>query len=404
EREDEVQQAGSEKGDEGDGEQDAGEGEEGVHHDDVDEAVDASAVVSGDGADDQAEQERGGDDARADQHGDARAVEDAGVDVAPEFVGAEPVRGGWALKAVGQADGGGIVAREQRREQRAGDEDRDHHDAGGGERVGAGELEARGHVREGSVVPAGLHYLLTTCPAPGAGPHSAGLRADTGRGQGPTRLSSAATGPKARRSHRHLPAPLLRRSTAAIRRALRISVPRRYSARSRAVRAHWSLSNARVDGGVEHVREKVYGDIREANGQDAALDDIVVAVADGGDGEAAESGPGKDRFRHDGAGEQRAELQSNDGQHGDERVAERVAIDDVALGHALGARGADVVLAEFFEHGCAHHAGEDGGEGTAQRDGRENKAGPTSGAGDGQKAEIDGEEQYKDGTEGEVGK
>ena len=99
----------------------------------------------------------------------------------------------------------------------------------------------------------------------------------------------------------------------------------------------------------------------------------VVAVGDGVDGEAADAGPGEDRFGDDGSGEQRAELQAEDGEDGDHGVAQGVAVDDGALGQAFGAGGADVVLAELFEHGGADHAGEDGGERSAHGDGGEDE-------------------------------
>ena len=92
ERENQIEDAGAAEGDEGNGEKDSGEREERVHQDDVDEAVDASAVVAGDGADDEAEGQRRGDNAASDQHRDACAIDDARENVAAEFVGAEPVR------------------------------------------------------------------------------------------------------------------------------------------------------------------------------------------------------------------------------------------------------------------------------------------------------------------------
>ena len=91
ESQDQVPEAGAEKGDEGDGQQDSGKREKCVHHDDVDEAVEAAAVVSGERADQDAEQQRSGDDRDANDHGDARAVEDAGENVAAQLVGAEKV-------------------------------------------------------------------------------------------------------------------------------------------------------------------------------------------------------------------------------------------------------------------------------------------------------------------------
>ena len=77
------------EGDKGNGDQDARERHEGVHQHDVDEAVDGASVVSGDGADDQADAERGGDDASTHEHGDARAVDHARENVAAELIRTE---------------------------------------------------------------------------------------------------------------------------------------------------------------------------------------------------------------------------------------------------------------------------------------------------------------------------
>ncbi len=133
------------------------------------------------------------------------------------------------------------------------------------------------------------------------------------------------------------------------------------------------------------------------------MDEVVVAVRDGLDREAADAGPGEDGFGDDCAGEERAELQAQDGDDGDHGVAQGVAVDDGALGQAFGAGGADVVLAELFEHGGTDHAGEDGGEGSAHGDGGENKVGEGAGAGNGEPSQLDGEEQDQNGAESEVG-
>ena len=129
EGQDEVPQAGAEKGDEGDGQQDTGEREKRVHHDDVDEAVDPSAVVSGERADEGAEQERSGDHRAADDHGVAGSVEDAGEQVAAQFVGAAEVVQAGRLEADGEVDEGGIARGEERAEDGAEDKDEDERDA-----------------------------------------------------------------------------------------------------------------------------------------------------------------------------------------------------------------------------------------------------------------------------------
>src|SRR5260370_41729671 len=88
----EIKDSRAAESDEGDGKQNPGKREECIHHDDVDEAVDASAVVAGNGADYEAERERREHDATSHEHRDTSAVDDARENVASEFVGAEPVR------------------------------------------------------------------------------------------------------------------------------------------------------------------------------------------------------------------------------------------------------------------------------------------------------------------------
>ncbi len=91
------------------------------------------------------------------------------------------------------------------------------------------------------------------------------------------------------------------------------------------------MANPRIQRGVDKVGEKVDGDIGKPDAEQASLHQRVVAIIDGADGEASDSGPRKNSFRYDGAGQQRAELQSDHRDHRDQRVAQRVAIDDGAL-------------------------------------------------------------------------
>src|SRR5205807_5683852 len=109
EGENEIENARAAEGDEGDGEKNSGEREECIHHHDIDEAVDGSAVVTGDGADDKAEDKRGEHHRTANQHRDARAVDDTREDVATEFVGAKPMIVRGKAKANWQVNRGGGV-------------------------------------------------------------------------------------------------------------------------------------------------------------------------------------------------------------------------------------------------------------------------------------------------------
>ena len=64
--------------------------------------------------------------------------------------------------------------------------------------------------------------------------------------------------------------------------------------------------------------------------QHHALDHRVVAGEDGVDGELAEAGQHEDLLGDDRAGDQRAQLQPDDGGHDDEAVAQRVPEHDLA--------------------------------------------------------------------------
>src|ERR1035441_6069077 len=182
--------------------------------------------------------------------------------------------------------------------------------------------------------------------------------------------------------------------------------------RTRGYPTFGSDADAGVGQGIGDVGQQVDGDVGEADGKDASLDQGIIAVGDGGKGEAADAGPGEDRLGDDGAGEQAAELQAKDGEHGNEGVGKRVAENDGMLGQALGAGGADVVLVQLFEHGGAHHAGQDSGQAHAEGDGGENEIeeelptedGAGARAGDGQPAKLDGEDEDEYGAQREVGK
>src|SRR5579862_81639 len=76
-REHEIENTGTAEGDERDREQNPWEGQKRIHQNDIDEAVDRSSVISGDGADHKSQKERGQHNATTDQHRDARAVNGA---------------------------------------------------------------------------------------------------------------------------------------------------------------------------------------------------------------------------------------------------------------------------------------------------------------------------------------
>src|ERR1700722_16197321 len=135
EREDQIEDAGTSEGDKSNGKQNSRERKESVHQHNVNEAVDASAVVASDGPDDEAKRERCEHDAASYQHRDARSVNDARENVASEFVGAEKVSVRWAAQTCGQIDEGGILRRDPGSEQREDHEDDDEHNSRGRQRI-----------------------------------------------------------------------------------------------------------------------------------------------------------------------------------------------------------------------------------------------------------------------------
>src|SRR5882757_1320755 len=119
---------------------------------------------------------------------------------------------------------------------------------------------------------------------------------------------------------------------------------------------------ARVGYSVGDIGEEIHSHISESYGQDATLHQGIVAIGDGGQGEAADARPTEDCFSYDGTRKQAAKLQADDCEDRDQRVAQGVAIDNGVFCQAFGASGSDVVLVELFEHGGPDHPGEDGGE------------------------------------------
>src|SRR5450631_3360004 len=85
-RENQVENPRATKRDKGNRDQDSRKRQKRVHHDHVDEAVDAPTVVAGDRADDQTNPQRHRHHAASHQHRDSRTVDETGKDIAAQFV------------------------------------------------------------------------------------------------------------------------------------------------------------------------------------------------------------------------------------------------------------------------------------------------------------------------------
>src|SRR5919198_6539970 len=70
------------------------------------------------------------------------------------------------------------------------------------------------------------------------------------------------------------------------------------------------LPNPRIDHRVQQVSQKIPGHISEANGQDAALHEVIVTIGNGLNRQTPDSRPGKNGFGHDGSRQHGAELKA----------------------------------------------------------------------------------------------
>src|SRR5256885_8984745 len=111
--------------------------------------------------------------------------------------------------------------------------------------------------------------------------------------------------------------------------------------------------DARIEIRVEDVHDQVRQDVADGEEEHHALDDEEIPAEDGVDHQPADTGQGKERLGDDGVAEEAADLESDHGDDGDERVLEGVLGNDHSLAEALGLRRAHVVLAQHFEHSRA---------------------------------------------------
>lgn len=130
-REDEVGHGGAEEGDHGYGEQDPGQGQEGVAKIDREHRINPAAVEAGERTEEEAESEREQDDSGGNGEGDPGAEEDTGENVAAEFIGAEEVMRGRRREAMQEVDAGRVVRGKPGGKDGKEHEDRDEEAASG---------------------------------------------------------------------------------------------------------------------------------------------------------------------------------------------------------------------------------------------------------------------------------
>src|ERR1044072_479206 len=127
-------------------------------------------------------------------------------------------------------------------------------------------------------------------------------------------------------------------------------------------------AQARIDDEIEQVDDEVDHHEQETDQQQVGRHHRNVGELHGLDEELADARPGEHRLGDDGEGDQAAELQAGHGDHRHQRVLQRMAEIDGAVGEAAGARELDVIGTHHLEHLGAHQAHEQGELEQAERD------------------------------------
>src|SRR5262245_55202047 len=122
------------------------------------------------------------------------------------------------------------------------------------------------------------------------------------------------------------------------------------------------IADPRIQPGVGQIHDQVERHQGHGHRHHVRLHDRIVTEEDRLHRQPAHAGEREDGLHDDGAREQRPELPTYQRDHRDERVLQRVLVDDDALAQALGPRRAHVVLAQHLEERGARHAHGGGGE------------------------------------------
>lgn len=144
ESQNQVGKPGTEECGESDGQQDAGEREEGIHREGGQRGVDPAATVAGESADGQTEGERNGNDRDRDGERKSSAKKQARECIAAQFIGSSRVSRGGALEAMDEIDGSGTVGSEPRSRQSAEEKGGEQNNTDDGKRLAAQEIAQGG--------------------------------------------------------------------------------------------------------------------------------------------------------------------------------------------------------------------------------------------------------------------
>ncbi len=102
---------------------------------------------------------------------------------------------------------------------------------------------------------------------------------------------------------------------------------------------------------------QVHQHIRQPNRQQTTLHQCVVPAGDRRHHQTPQARPTEDRLRHNRPGKQRAKLQTDYGHNRHQRIRQCVAVDDRIFRESFGARCANVIAVQLFQHRRPHHAG-----------------------------------------------
>src|SRR5438067_7587017 len=113
------------------------------------------------------------------------------------------------------------------------------------------------------------------------------------------------------------------------------------------------MANPWVEDGVQDVDEEVHGDVAEREDGDVALEGNVLARHDGIGDEEAHAVDVEDVLDHNGATDERADVEAGDGEQRETRGSQRMAPQDARGAQAFGARHRDEVLLQGGDHVAA---------------------------------------------------
>ena len=112
--------------------------------------------------------------------------------------------------------------------------------------------------------------------------------------------------------------------------------------------------DARVDEQVEHVNHDVDDDEGKSNDDNDALNQVRLVALNALQNRSAHAGEVEDNLDDDGAAHEVADLKTEGGDRGDQRIAKNVDADDDLLGNAGAASHTDIILVELLDHGGTH--------------------------------------------------